>query len=201
MVKVNGKELNIGGKTLSEYLATTDYDPKRIAVERNGDIVFKSQYAGTVLKDGDSLELLTFDDEYGRWTFRHTASHILAQAVKRLFPQAKLAIGPAVDDGFYYDFDAKIKFTPDDLVKIESEMKKIVKEDLKLERFTKSREDAIKFFEDADEPYKVELIEDLPEDSEISFYDMGDLFTDLCKGPHVKNTKELGKFEIVKEEA
>ena len=100
----------------------------------------------TVLNEDCSLEILTFDDEYGRATFRHTASHILAQAVKRLFPNAKLAIGPAVDDGFYYDFDIEQSFTPEDLVKIEAEMKKIVKEDIKLERFSMKRDEAIEYF-------------------------------------------------------
>ncbi|MEE1185591.1 MAG: threonine--tRNA ligase, partial [Acutalibacteraceae bacterium] len=149
----------------------------------------------TVLKDGDSLEILTFDDDYGKWTFRHTASHILAQAVKRLYPDTKLAIGPAVDDGFYYDLDTEVKFTPDDLVKIEAEMKKIVKEDLKLERFTKSREEAIKYFEKLDEPYKVELVRDLPEDAEIGFYSQGE-FTDLCAGAHLLSTGMVKAFKL-----
>ena len=149
----------------------------------------------TTLEDDCNLEILTFDDEYGRWTFRHTASHILAQAVKRLYPDTKLAIGPAVDDGFYYDLDTEVKFTPDDLVKIEAEMKKIVKEDLKLERFTKSREEAIKYFEELDEPYKVELVRDLPEDAEIGFYSQGE-FTDLCAGAHLLSTGMVKAFKL-----
>ena len=150
----------------------------------------------TVLKDGDSLEILTFDDEYGRWTFRHTASHIMAQAVKRLYPQAKLTIGPAVDDGFYYDFDVEESFTTEDLEKIEAEMKKIVKEDLKLERFTMSKEEAVKFFEEKGEPYKIELVENLPEGEEISFYSQGD-FTDLCAGAHLMSTgQEIGRAHV-----
>ena len=149
----------------------------------------------TVLKDGDSLELLTFDDEYGRWTFRHTASHILAQAVKRLFPQAKLAIGPAVDDGFYYDFDIDEKFTPDDLKKIEDEMKKIVKEDLEINRFSLSKADAAQKFEAENEPYKVELAEGIADGEEISFYSQGD-FTDLCAGAHLMSTGLVKAFKL-----
>ena len=149
----------------------------------------------TVLSDGDTLEILTFDDDYGKWTFRHTASHILAQAVKRLFPAVKLTIGPAVEDGFYYDFDTEEKFTPDTLKEIEAEMKKIVKEDLPIERFTMSREEAIKYFEDKDEPYKVELVEELPEGEEISFYSQGE-FTDLCAGAHLLKTGAVKAFRL-----
>lgn len=149
----------------------------------------------TALKDGDSLEILTFDDEYGRWTFRHTASHIMAQAVKRLYPQAKLTIGPAVDDGFYYDFDVEESFTTEDLEKIEAEMKKIVKEDLKLERFTMSKDEAVKFFEEKGEPYKIELVENLPEGEEISFYSQGE-FTDLCAGAHLMSTGQVKAFKL-----
>ncbi len=149
----------------------------------------------TVLYNDCKLEILTFDDEYGRWTFRHTASHIMAQAVKRLFPNAKLTIGPAVDDGFYYDFDIDEKFTPDDLEKIENEMKKIVKEDIKLERFTKSYDEAIKYFTEKNEPYKVELVENLPKNEEISFYSQGD-FTDLCAGAHLMSTGMVKAFKL-----
>ena len=123
---------------------------------------------------------------------RHTASHVLAQAVKRLYPETKLAIGPAIDDGFYYDFDREGGFTPDDLEKLEAEMKKIIKEALPLERFELPRAEAIALMKEKNEPYKVELIEDLPEDSIISFYKQGE-FTDLCAGPHLMNTKEVGK--------
>ncbi len=142
-----------------------------------------------------SLEILTFDDEYGRWVFRHTASHILAQAVKRLFPSAKLAIGPAVEDGFYYDFDVENSFTPDDLEKIEAEMKKIVKEDIKLERFSMPRQKAIEYFAQQDEPYKVELAEGIAEGEEISFYSQGD-FTDLCAGAHLMSTGLVKAFKL-----
>ena len=149
----------------------------------------------TVLNEDCSLEILTFDDEYGRATFRHTASHILAQAVKRLFPNAKLAIGPAVDDGFYYDFDIEQSFTPEDLVKIEAEMKKIVKEDIKLERFSMKRDEAIEYFTKKGEPYKVELAESIPEGEEISFYSQGD-FTDLCAGAHLMSTASVKAFKL-----
>ncbi len=149
----------------------------------------------TELHEDCALEILTFDDEYGRWSFRHTASHILAQAVKRLFPDAKLAIGPAVDDGFYYDFDVSESFTPEDLVKIEAEMKKIVKEDLKLERFTMTRDEAIKYFTEKGEPYKVELAEGIPEGEDISFYSQGD-FTDLCAGAHLMSTAPVKAFKL-----
>ena len=149
----------------------------------------------TELYEDCNLEILTFEDEYGRWTFRHTASHILAQAVKRLYPNTKLAIGPAVDDGFYYDFDVDVSFTPEDLAKIEDEMKKIVKEDIKLERFTMSREEAIKYFEEKQEPYKVELAEGIEEGKEISFYSQGD-FTDLCAGAHLMSTAAVKAFKL-----
>ena len=149
----------------------------------------------TVLTKDCTLEILTFEDEYGRWTFRHTASHILAQAVKRLYPDTKLAIGPAVDDGFYYDFDVEKSFTAEDLEKIEAEMKKIVKEDIKLERFSKSREDAIKYFEEHGEPYKVELAEGIEEGEDISFYSQGD-FTDLCAGAHLMSTGLVKAFKL-----
>ncbi len=147
------------------------------------------------LNSNCDLEILTFADDYGKWTFRHTASHIMAQAIKRLYPDTKLAIGPAVDDGFYYDFDIDTKFTPEDLIKIEAEMKKIVKEDIKIERFTMSRDKAIKYFEDKNEPYKVELVSDIPEGEQISFYTQGD-FTDLCAGAHLMSTGVVKAFKL-----
>ncbi len=149
----------------------------------------------TVLTEDCALEILTFEDTYGKWTFRHTASHILAQAVKRLFPDVKLTIGPAVEDGFYYDFDTELKFTPDTLKDIEAEMKKIVKEDLEIERFTMSREEAIAYFKEQDEPYKVELVEALPEGEEISFYRQGE-FCDLCAGAHLMKTGTVKAFRL-----
>ena len=137
-----------------------------------------------------SIQFFTFDDENGRWAYRHTASHLLAQAVKRLYPNVQLAIGPAIENGFYYDFDAPEAFTPEDLVKLEKEMKRIQQENLPLERFELPRTEAIAFMEERNEPYKVELIRDLPEDAVISFYRQGD-FVDLCAGPHVPATGKV----------
>ncbi|MCR5061281.1 MAG: threonine--tRNA ligase [Saccharofermentans sp.] len=136
------------------------------------------------------------NNEQDRKNYRHTTSHILAQAVKRIWPETKLAIGPAIDDGFYYDFDKEGGFTNDDLKTIEEEMKKIVKENLPLERFELPREEAIKFMTDRNEDYKVELINDLPEDAVISFYKQGD-FTDLCAGPHVESTGVIKAFKLI----
>jgi len=141
------------------------------------------------------LEILTFEDAEGKWVYRHTASHVLAQAVKRLYPEAKLAIGPAIDNGFYYDFDVEKAFTQNDFAAIEKEMKKICAENLALERFELPRAEAIKLMQDAGEPYKVELIEDLPEDAVISFYKQGD-FTDLCAGAHLASTSKLKAFKL-----
>jgi len=142
-----------------------------------------------------SLSILTFDDEEGKKAFRHTASHILAQAVKRLYPETKLAIGPAIDNGFYYDFDKEGSFSAEELIKIEEEMKKIVKEELDIERFELPREEAIAKMKEANEDYKVELIEELPEDAVISFYKQGE-FVDLCAGPHLMNTKYVKAFKL-----
>ena len=134
--------------------------------------------------------LYTFENEQYRRTYWHTCSHVLAQAVKRLYPEVKLAIGPSIDNGFYYDFDAPFAFTPEHLAALEGEMRKICKEKLKLERFELPREEAIRFMEEKEEPYKVELIHDLPEDAVISFYKQGD-FTDLCAGPHLDSTGRI----------
>ena len=144
-----------------------------------------------------NLNILTFADKGGCDAFRHTTSHIMAQAIKRLWPEVKLAIGPSIDDGFYYDIDSDRPITEEDFEKIEAEMKKIVKEDIPLERFELPRAEAIKFMEDAKEPYKVELIKDLPEDAVISFYKQGD-FTDLCAGPHLMSTKPVKAVKLMK---
>ena len=144
-----------------------------------------------------TLSIATFDTQEGKDAFRHTTSHILAQAVKRLFPEAKLAIGPSIENGYYYDFDVERPFTFEDLEKIEAEMKKIVKEDLKIERFELPRAEALKLMEEQGEPYKVELINDLPEDEIISFYKQGD-FVDLCAGPHLMSTKPIKAFKLTK---
>ncbi|MEL7646463.1 MAG: threonine--tRNA ligase [Sedimentibacter sp.] len=142
-----------------------------------------------VIKEDGTIKFLKFEDKEGKHVFWHTSSHILAQAVKRIWPEAKLAIGPAIDNGFYYDIDLDYRLVQDDFEKIEAEMKKIVKEGLELERFELPRAEAIKFMEEQQEPYKVELIQDLPEDAVISFYKQGD-FTDLCAGPHLESTKK-----------
>ncbi len=149
----------------------------------------------TIVSGDCGLTILTFEDEGGRAAFHHTTSHILAQAVKRLFPETKLAIGPSIADGFYYDFDRPEPFSPEDLEALEAEMKKIVKEDLKLEYFTLPREEAIALIKEKDEPYKVELIEDLPEEETISFYRQGE-YTDLCAGPHLMTTGPVKAFKL-----
>ena len=149
----------------------------------------------TTLDKDCTLNILTANDEEGLRVLRHTASHVMAEAVKRLFPNAKLAIGPAIDNGFYYDFEAD-SFSREDLDNIEKEMKKIIKEGHALNRFTLPRAEAIKFMEEKDEPFKVELIQDLPEDAEISFFEQGD-FTDLCAGPHLMNTKGIKAYKLI----
>ena len=170
-------------KDLSEGLARV-----ACAGEVDGEIVDLR----TVLDKDCALNILTAKDAGGLSTLRHTASHVMAQAIKRLYPSAKLAIGPSIADGFYYDIDFETPITSDDLGKIEAEMKKIVKEALPLERFELPREEAIALMKEKEEPYKVELIEDLPEGETISFYRHGE-FTDLCAGPHLASTKEIGK--------
>lgn len=146
----------------------------------------------TVVTEDCQLNILTAKDEKGLAALRHTASHVMAQAIKRLYPETTLAIGPSIADGFYYDIDPAAPVTAEDLPKIEAEMKKIIKEALPIERFTMKREEAIAFMKEKKEPYKVELIEDLPVDAEISFYKQGE-FVDLCAGPHLMNTKDVGK--------
>ena len=149
----------------------------------------------TVIDKDCELNILTFNDEKGKGAFRHTTSHIMAQAIKRLYPDTKLAIGPSIEDGFYYDIDRETPLVTEDLEKIEAEMKKIVKEDLPIKQYTMPRSEAIAYFKEKDEPYKVELIEDLPEDAVISFYSQGE-FTDLCAGPHLMSTKPVKAFKL-----
>jgi len=161
------------------------------AGEVNGEVVDLR----TAVEEDCELNILTFDTPEGAGAFRHTTSHIMAQAIKRLYPSVKLAIGPSVADGFYYDVDSETPLTQEDLEKIEAEMKKIVKEALPITRFTKPRDEAIAYFKEKDEPYKVELIEDLPEDAEISFYQQGE-FVDLCAGPHLMSTKPVKAFKL-----
>lgn len=174
-------------KSISEGLARA-----ALAGEVDGEV----KDLNTPINKDCQLNLLTFDSEGGKHTYWHTTSHIMAQAVKRLFPNVKLAIGPAIENGFYYDFDIDKPFTPDDLKVIEEEMKKIIKENLPIERFTLSREEALKLMKD--EPYKIELINELPEDAEISFYKQGD-FTDLCAGPHLPSTGMVKAVKLVQQ--
>lgn len=161
------------------------------AGEVNGSVVDLR----TVISEDASLQIITANDAEGLRVIRHTASHVLAEAVKRLFPDAKVTIGPAIEDGFYYDFDAE-PFSREDLDKLEDEMKKIIKEGHALTRFTLPRDEAVRLMEEKGEPYKVELIRDLPEDAEISFYDQGG-FVDLCAGPHLMSTKGIKAFKLI----
>lgn len=190
-VKFPGKEVQFDS-------AVTAYDAARAAELISRDVL-ACRINGVVsdlttpIDSEAEVELLTFDDKDGAHVLRHTASHVLAAAVKRLYPEVKLTIGPAIDNGFYYDFDSDVAFTPDVLEKLEAEMKKIVKENAKMERFTLPREEALELMKD--EPYKVELINDLPEDAVISFYKMGD-FTDLCAGPHLFSTGAIKAFKL-----
>ncbi len=186
---------------LETAVGTTVYDNAKelglitrevIAAEVDGKTVALS-YA--LQEEDKEVKLLTFADAAGKQVFRHTASHILAQAVKRLYPDAKLTIGPAVENGFYYDIDSSVPFTADALKALEAEMKKIVKENLKIERFELSREEAIALMREKDEPYKVQLIEELPEDATISFYKQGE-FTDLCAGPHLFSTGAVKALKL-----
>ena len=180
-------------KTVYEIASDISEGLARVACagEVNGEIVDLR----TEISEDCELNIVTASDPEGLRVIRHTASHILAEAVKRLFPNAKLAIGPAIDDGFYYDFDSE-PFSREDLDNLEAEMKKIIKEGHEITRYTLSRNDAIKFMEEKGEPYKVELIEDLPEDAEISFYDQGG-FVDLCAGPHMMSTKGVKAYKLL----
>lgn len=180
-------------KTVYEIASDISEGLARVACagEVNGEIVDLR----TEISEDCELNIVTASDPEGLRVIRHTASHILAEAVKRLFPNAKLAIGPAIDDGFYYDFDSE-PFSRENLDNLEAEMKKIIKEGHEITRYTLSRNDAIKFMEEKGEPYKVELIEDLPEDAEISFYDQGG-FVDLCAGPHLMSTKGVKAYKLL----
>ena len=181
-----GTTLGEAVKQLSNSLAK-----KVLAANVNGELTDLREE----LVDGSEVAFLTFEEDGGKHTLRHTASHILAQAVKRLWPEAKLAIGPAIDKGFYYDIDMEHTLTPEDLGKIEKEMSRIVKENLPITKSVMSRQEAIEFFKSKNEDYKVELIEDLPEDAVISCYTQGD-FTDLCAGPHVASTGKVKAFKL-----
>ena len=190
---VNGQTLEVeAGASALDVLEKLPKDVKKSALvaRLNGNLVSLME---PLTQDGE-LEILTFDDPDGRWTLRHTASHVLAQAVKALRPEAKLAIGPAIDNGFYYDFDVDEPFTPEFLKDVEKEMSRIIKKNSKLERFELPRAEALELVKD--EPYKVELINDLPEDSVISFYKQ-EGFTDLCAGPHLPSTGRIKAFKLM----
>ena len=180
-------------KSVYEIAADISEGLARMATagEVNGEVIDLR----TKIDQDCELTIHTFQSQEGAHAFRHTTSHILAQAVKRLFPDTKFGIGPAIENGFYYDVDSETPLTTEDLEKIEKEMKKIVKEDLKIEQFTLPREEAIALMKEKEEPYKVELIEDLPEDAVISFYKQGE-FTDLCAGPHLLSTKSVKAFKL-----
>ena len=178
----------------SVYEIAQDLSEGLARVACAGQVAGKVVDLRTVVDQDCSLNILTASDPDGLRTIRHTCSHVMAEAVKRLFPEAKLAIGPSIDTGFYYDFEHE-PFSRDELDKIEAEMKKIIKEGHELKRFTLKREEAIQFMKDKNEPYKVELIEDLPEGAEISFYDQGG-FVDLCAGPHLMSTKGIKAFKL-----
>ena len=192
-IKMQGKEIEVSAPA-------TVYDAAKEAglIDRSvigAEIEGKTVALTTEVHEGESVWLLTFADEAGKHLFRHTASHILAQAVKRLYPEAKLTIGPAVDNGFYYDIDSDVTFTPEVLAKLEAEMKKIVKENLKIERFELPRDEAVRLMTERDEPYKVQLINELPEGEVISFYRQGE-FVDLCAGPHLFSTGLVKAFKL-----
>lgn len=179
----------------SIYEIALDISEGLARVATAGEVNGKTEDLRTVIEGDCELNILTANDEKGLAALRHTTSHVMAEAVKRVRPNAKLAIGPSIDTGFYYDFDTE-PFSREDLDEIEKEMKKVIKEGAKLERFTLPREEAIAFMREKDEPYKVELIEDLPADAEISFYRQGE-FVDLCAGPHLMSTKNIKAYKLI----
>ena len=181
-------------QAMSAYDIALDISEGLARVACAAEINGKVEDLRTVIEEDCELNILTANDKEGLRVVRHTCSHVLAEAVKRVFPEAKLAIGPAIDNGYYYDFEHE-SFSREDLDKLEAEMKKIIKEGRKLEKFTLPRDEAIKFMEEKNEPYKVELIRDLPEDAVISFYSQGD-FVDLCAGPHLMSTKGIKAFKL-----
>ncbi len=197
MIKITLKD----GSVMEQEAGLSIYEVAQKISERLAKVATSALLDGkvvdlrTILDKDCSLSILTFDDEEGKGAYRHTTSHIMAQAVKKLFPNAKLAIGPSIENGFYYDYDVEKPFSPEDLENIEKEMKKICDEDLKLERFTLPRDEALKLMKDLDEPYKIELIEELPEEEEISFYKQGD-YVDLCAGPHLMSTGLVKAFKL-----
>lgn len=192
-IKLQDRELEVNAP-ITVYDAAKDAELITRAVI-GAEIAGKTVALTQELSDGDEVKLLTFADEAGKHLFRHTASHILAQAVKRLYPAAKLTIGPAIDNGFYYDIDSDVPFSPEVLKALEDEMKKIVKENLRIERFELPRDEAVKLMTEREEPYKVQLINELPEGATISFYRQGE-FTDLCAGPHLFSTGAVKAIKL-----
>ncbi len=192
-IRINGIDYSVENATTVFEAASEAGVAERahIAASLNGATVAMT----APVADGDDIVLYTFADDEGKRVYRHTAAHILAQAVKRLYPETKLTIGPAVDNGYYYDFDSDISFTQDILKNIENEMKKIMRENLKIERFELPRAEAIAFMTEKEEPYKVQLIEELPDDAVISFYRQGE-FTDLCAGPHLFSTATVRAVKL-----
>ena len=189
------------GSVIEQEESISIYDMAKKISERLAKVATSALLNGevvdlrTVLNEDCTLQILTFEDEEGKGAYRHTTSHIMAQAVKRLFPDAKLAIGPSIENGFYYDYDIEGTFSPEDLEKIEKEMEKICAENLPLERFVLPKDEAIKLMEEKGEIYKVELINDLPDGEEISFYKQGD-YVDLCAGPHLMSTGLVKAFKL-----
>lgn len=182
-------------KAISVYEIAGDISEGLARMACAGEIDGEVVDLRTIVDRDCTLHICTASDPQGLAAYRHTAAHIMAQAVKRLYPETKLAIGPSIADGFYYDLDRETSFTTPDLDKIEAEMKKIIKEALPIKRFTKARSESLAYMKEKQEPYKVELVEDLPEDSEISFYSQGE-FVDLCAGPHLMTTKPIKAFKL-----
>lgn len=189
----NSEKVYAAGTTLGEAVKqlSNSLAKKVLAADVDGELTDLREE----VKDGSHVSFLTFNEQGGKDALRHSASHVMAQAIKRLWPEAKLAIGPAIENGFYYDIDMEHVLVPEDLAKIEKEMQRIVKENLPIEKEVISREDALKLFKEKHEDYKVELIEDLPEDAEISTYRQGE-FLDLCAGPHVASTGKVKAFKL-----
>ena len=189
----NSERAYAAGTTLGEAVKqlSNSLAKKVLAADVDGELTDLREE----VKDGSKVSFLTFNEQGGKDTLRHSASHIMAQAIKRLWPDAQLAIGPAIENGFYYDIDMEHVLVPEDLAKIEAEMHKIVKANFPIEKEVLSRDEALKFFKEKHENYKVELIEDLPADAEISTYRQGE-FVDLCAGPHVASTGKVKAFKL-----
>src|SRR5690554_6551324 len=183
-------------KGVKVYDVTKDISEGLARVAMGAVVNDKIRGMQEAINEDSSFRVVKFEDQEGKKIFWHTSAHIMAYAVQKLFPKVKFAIGPAIDNGFYYDFDTEHRFTPEDLVKIEAEMKRIAKEGHKLERFVLPRDEALEYFKERDEVYKVELIENLDENEEVSFYKLGD-FTDLCAGPHLYDVRKVKAIKLL----